>query len=261
MDDPNEEISDGSGKIRIYIFQEKGGDKEFYLVRFGRKALEKPEKLTEKNSTIKQGDNEVRSRPKKPLYKKIVFWLLVILIIIAGLVGMYILTNNDEISYGPINEDTKIEKNEISNIRKNENGEGLYAATSDFDQLPEAIKVHVVASLVDDRAKEHNLEGFTLNYNIEGDILYLEVHSGAGVGHPIYKLQIDSDSITPLEDVVRVSAEEIEVATVDASVINKNELYNEYLDHKETYENGQSNVWETSSLTEESYEEVKNRIE
>lgn len=42
-----ESISDGVGKIRIYLFQEKMGNEDFYLVRFGTKALEKPIKLTQ----------------------------------------------------------------------------------------------------------------------------------------------------------------------------------------------------------------------
>lgn len=56
LDSSTEKISDAAGKIRIYIYQEKGGNKKFYIVRFGSKALEKPIKLTQDNSIIKQQD-------------------------------------------------------------------------------------------------------------------------------------------------------------------------------------------------------------
>ena len=40
LNNPEENISDGSGKIRIYIFQDM--DDKLYLVRFGKKNLSKP---------------------------------------------------------------------------------------------------------------------------------------------------------------------------------------------------------------------------
>ncbi|EIX2407951.1 hypothetical protein MKG59_002245 [Enterococcus faecalis] len=42
-----EVVSDGVGKIRVYIFQKTNdkNEKEYYLVRFGRKALENPVQL------------------------------------------------------------------------------------------------------------------------------------------------------------------------------------------------------------------------
>src|SRR5699024_4614104 len=119
-------------------------------------------------------------------------------------------------------ENKEQEYSEESEIKETEEkNEELNDTTSDFDNLSQAIQIHLAASIVDERAKEHDLKGYTLNYNLIEDILFVQVHSGAGVGHPIYKLQIDSDSITPLEGIVRVSVEEIEQATVDTRSINK----------------------------------------
>ena len=43
-----EQISDGAGKIRAYIFQTKKirNEKEIYIVRFGKKFLENPIKIS-----------------------------------------------------------------------------------------------------------------------------------------------------------------------------------------------------------------------
>ncbi|MFW3579320.1 hypothetical protein ACN9KL_12965 [Vagococcus fluvialis] len=40
LNNPEEDISDGSGKIRIYIFQDTA--EKLYLVRFGKKNLSEP---------------------------------------------------------------------------------------------------------------------------------------------------------------------------------------------------------------------------
>lgn len=42
LENENETVSDGAGKIRICIFQEKHGKQNFYIVRFGKKMLEEP---------------------------------------------------------------------------------------------------------------------------------------------------------------------------------------------------------------------------
>jgi len=41
-----ESISDGKGRIRIYIYQEDVNDASFYLTRFGKHILDKPILLT-----------------------------------------------------------------------------------------------------------------------------------------------------------------------------------------------------------------------
>src|SRR5690625_7869234 len=56
--------------------------------------------------------NQIRSRPEKPIYKKVSFWLIVILSITAGAVGMYILTNDDEVTDETIKEDEELEETE-----------------------------------------------------------------------------------------------------------------------------------------------------
>ena len=49
LDNEQESVSDGANKIRIYIFQKTNDEnkKEYFLVRFGRKALKNPIQLVE----------------------------------------------------------------------------------------------------------------------------------------------------------------------------------------------------------------------
>lgn len=52
--------------------------------------------MSKKKHYDKDG-NEIRSRPEKSFYKKVSFWLIVVLSVTVGAVGMYILTTNDEV--------------------------------------------------------------------------------------------------------------------------------------------------------------------
>jgi len=132
---------------------------------------------------------------------------------------------------------------------------------NNFDNLSQAIKAHLATSIVDDRAYAHDLTGFTLYYNIEGDNLFVQVHSGAGVGHPVYRIQLDSDSITPIDGVVNVSAANIEETTLNSSTISKKDLYNHYSKNKDVYEAGESNVEHADHLNIEYYESMKDEIQ
>lgn len=138
--------------------------------------------------------------------------------------------------------------------------EEINAAVNDFDNLPLSIKVHLATSVVDWRADEHDLTGFTLYYNIVGDELFVNVHSGAGTGHPIFKIKMDSDSIEPIDGLVSEGAgmelEELDVNTV----ISKEDLYQKYTVHKNIYDAGQSNIEEDAGMTTEKYEWMKNNL-
>jgi len=154
------------------------------------------------------------------------------------------------------------EKEEAEAREKEEakKAEEINNTVADFDNLPLAIKVHLATSIVDERAYAHDLSGFTLTYNLEGDELFVQVHSGVGSGHPIYKIQIDSEGITPIGGIVNVSAIDIEETSVDSTTVKKEELYNIYSEYKDTYNSGESNVGQDDSLPER-YESMKNEIQ
>src|SRR5699024_430573 len=68
--------------------------------------------------------NEIRSRPLKPFYKKWWFWLIVILSVTFGIIGLYIFSNEEEIANESkdlgIREESDNEETKDSEIGKSE---------------------------------------------------------------------------------------------------------------------------------------------
>lgn len=67
-------------------------------------------------------------------------------------------------------------------------------------------------------------------------------------------MQINSDNITSIDGVVNVSAIDIVEEIVDLSPIKKENLYNQYIEHKNIYDSGVNNVEQAALLTTEHYE-------
>lgn len=201
--------------------------------------------------------------------KNLMFLMTTILLILSAC-GSNEVENVEETNKEEINEAEAREKEEAEAKEKEEaearekeeaeKAEEVNNTVADFDNLPLAIKVHLATSIVDERAYAHDLSGFTLTYNLEGDELFVQVHSGVGSGHPIYKIQIDSAGITPIGGIVNVSAIDIEETSVDSTTVKKEELYNIYSEHKDTYDSGETNVEQDESLPER-YESMKNEIQ
>lgn len=80
--------------------------------------------------------------------------------------------------------------------------EGHKDKIAKYDALPDAIKTALCTAVVDDRAKGSDLEGYTLNYNFDMSFTYVQVHSGAGVGHPIFELGENRTSVIPIRGIV-----------------------------------------------------------
>ncbi len=84
-------------------------------------------------------------------------------------------------------ENSSIMVDSIKNESKNKNLEN-------YNSLPIETKVKLVATIVDNRAipvKIPDFDGtmFYDYYSVFQDELYINVHSGAGVGHPIYQFK------------------------------------------------------------------------
>ncbi|MGX6978197.1 hypothetical protein ACWN8V_02825 [Vagococcus elongatus] len=131
----------------------------------------------------------------------------------------------------------------FSTVSEEERQKKIYEEKiTQYNNLSEEIKVYLAATTVDSRAESPNLMGFSIYYTFEGDKLYVQVHSGAGVGHPIYVLQYDNDYIYPVEGVVNVSIDETQVAEINPAPVSKVDLLEKYLNSKNSYDNGVANL-------------------
>ncbi len=124
-----------------------------------------------------------------------------------------------------------------------------------------ALKVLLAATTVDERAMTPELLGFNLYYNFDGDTLLVNIHSGAGVGHPWYAIKYDKETITPVEGVVYNGSLGYEDAFVDPTSVSKIDLYNRYMESKQSYDLAVENIVEYPEMTLSEYEDMRSEIE
>ncbi|MCI3028366.1 hypothetical protein LMF32_04515 [Desemzia sp. C1] len=130
-----------------------------------------------------------------------------------------------------------------------------------YNELDIALKVLLAATTVDERAMTPELLGFNLYYNFDGDTLLVNIHSGAGVGHPWYAIKYDKETITPVEGVVYNGSMGYEDASVDPTSVSKIDLYNRYIESKQSYDLAVENNVEYPEMTLSEYEDMRSEIE
>ena len=133
-------------------------------------------------------------------------------------------------------------------------------AINAYNELPLPLKVLLATTVVDERAMTPGLQGLYLHYNMHEDDVIVNISSGAGVGHPWYILQNDSETITPIQGVVYLGISGYEDATVDPTPISKIDLYDRYIASKQSYDLALKNVIEYPEMTMVKYEEMRSYI-
>lgn len=130
-----------------------------------------------------------------------------------------------------------------------------------YNELDIALKVLLATTTVDERAMTPELLGFNLYYNFDGDALLVNIHSGAGVGHPWYAIKYAKETITPVEGVVYNGSLGYEDAFVDPTSVSKIDLYNRYMESKQSYDLAVENIVEYPEMTLSEYEDMRSEIE
>lgn len=142
--------------------------------------------------------NEIRSRPPKPFYKKWWFWLIVILSVTFGMIGLYIFSNEDEIaneskdlgireeSDNEETKDSEIGKSEKENIEKQthtyEDFKGIYVSFEGEPYNSPIVGISELIVLDDDYYRSFNrwdydMTSTILDKTIEGNVLTIDVNS------------------------------------------------------------------------------------
>lgn len=113
---------------------------------------------------------------------------------------------------------------------------------ANFSELSPNLQAILATEILDDRiSSDPSLQGFFLRYYQEGQDLYVQLHSGAGVGHPIYHFAYEADQVRPVEAFVRVSANQSEKIEVRSPVSNQT-LFERYQGNKAAYDQGAAKV-------------------
>ncbi|MGX7394248.1 outer membrane protein assembly factor BamD [Carnobacterium mobile] len=130
-----------------------------------------------------------------------------------------------------------------------------------YNELDQSLKVLLATTTVDERAMSPNLEGYNLYYNFDEGYLLTNVHSGVGSGHPWFIIEYDESTITPVEGVVYMGGgTNYDDVSLDSSPISKKDLYNRYINSKDSYDAAVEKVDEVSEMTMSQYEEMRSYI-
>ncbi len=120
-----------------------------------------------------------------------------------------------------------------------------------FDALTTEEKVVLYTDLVDERVKEHpGLDLLELHYMIENELVYVNLSSGSGSGHPNFILKLDDKGVTPQKGLVNQGMSGLEPVEVDQSHVSKDQLYDTYQENEDDIKKSATHVKEDLSLKE-----------
>ena len=123
-----------------------------------------------------------------------------------------------------------------------------------FDQLSLPERIVLYAQTEDNRVEDYpGLKGLGLNYYIDGTDLYFQIHSGAGVGHPIFHLKITEDGVKGIQGICYEGTSGYSPQPVNLDVITKETLYQYYLDHQQNIEESANKVVENQNIKQGFY--------
>ena len=126
-----------------------------------------------------------------------------------------------------------------------------------YNNLSLPLRMLLATTVVDERAMSPVLLGYTLAYNFDEEYLLLNSHSGAGVGHQWFIIRDDSNTITPIEGLVNMGTSGYRDVAVDSTPVSKADLYNRYMESKESYDLALQNVFKLPEMTMVKYEELR----
>ena len=126
-----------------------------------------------------------------------------------------------------------------------------------YNNLSLPLRMLLATTVVDERAMSPGLLGYTLAYNFDEEYLLLNAHSGADVGHQWFIIRDDSNTITPIERLVNMGTSGYRDVAVDSTPVSKGDLYNRYIESKESYDLALQNVFKLPEMTMVKYEELR----
>lgn len=209
--------------------------------------------------------------------KKKIIWLVPVLSL-SFLVGCHkneevtINTHETEKQSSSVKEDTSSEvavssSEESSSVVESSEKESKNSNLEKYNDLPIEIKVKLIATIVDERAipveMPADFDGtmFYDYYSLYQNELYINVNSGAGVGHPVYYFKVDEETVTPVEGVVNTGADNIEeVDGIDQTPVNKAALYEQYMASKELYDSDIIKAEDSKDSVRENFNNLKSNI-
>ncbi|MGY3765113.1 DUF4767 domain-containing protein [Vagococcus vulneris] len=164
----------------------------------------------------------------------------------------FIETKNKELSDGfktVFNQDNT--KNTFSNSSQSDTKKEV----SKFKELSKQLQVLMAGQYADNRVNQYKgLSGMDFYYSFDGTDLYTYITSGVGTGHPLYHIEFFENGIKVIQGVVYQGAVS-GFSTIETpnEIVSYSELYDKYINDKQSYDQALSKMKNTGNETKENY--------
>ncbi|MDE0583246.1 hypothetical protein ON064_09375 [Planococcus sp. A6] len=113
-----------------------------------------------------------------------------------------------------------------------------------FESLPMDTQVALLAPYYDERGGPQSIsEGLgSILYGMEESFIFIQVHSGAGVGHPVYRIERQVDTFYPVDGVLNMGISGYEVTEPPQVSVTIDEIMADYENNPALYDASAANT-------------------
>lgn len=164
--------------------------------------------------------------------KIIILWAALLVAGCSQETGELLQTEQDTMNQEEVqkaSEETKEEK-VASSAQASNQGAQLQSAGEQFDALPAETQIALLTPYFDERGKPENIDGYLyINYGRGDNYALIQVHSGVGSGHPVYKIERHGDSFEAIDGVVYMGrGDQYEAVNLPSVQVTVEELMADY---------------------------------
>ena len=113
-----------------------------------------------------------------------------------------------------------------------------------FESLPMDTQVALLTPYYDERGGPQSIsEGLgSILYGMEESFIFIQVHSGAGVGHPVYRIERQGNTFYPVDGVINMGISGYEVTDPPQVSVTIDELMDDYENNPALYDASAANT-------------------
>lgn len=154
------------------------------------------------------------------------------------------------------------EKKETSSQTEVSSSQKAESAGEWFNDLPDDIRIALLIPYFDERGKPEKIDGgLSIHYGIGDDYALIQVHSEAGSGHPVYKIQRQGDTFQAIDGVVYMGSSGYEAVSLPSVLVTVDQLRADYEKNPDLYEEAADYThWDTEYLNLVLFEKQKSMI-
>lgn len=154
------------------------------------------------------------------------------------------------------------EKKETSSQTEVSSSQKAESAGEWFNDLPDDIRIALLIPYFDERGKPEKIDGgLSIHYGIGDDYALIQVHSEAGSGHPVYKIQRQGDTFQAIDGVVYMGSSGYEAVSLPSVLVTAEQLRSDYEKNPELYQEAAEHTnWGTEYLNLVHFEKQKSMI-